>query len=471
MKTLRAYSLDALRGYAILTMVLSGQIASGVLPAWMYHAQVGPRSGGAFDPSFVGITWVDLVFPFFLFAMGAAFPFSLGSKLERGVNKLKLAGQSFLRYLRLAFFAIFIQHAYPHSLSQPQDVRSWCLALVAFALLLPMFMRIKAEWPRWVKAAIELGGYAAGVTFLLTVDYAGDRTFSLGYSNIIILVLANMAFFGSVIYILTWRNARARWTLLPFVMAILLGCSTEGSWQAWLMNATPAPWLYRFLFLKYLFIVLPGTLAGEWLRGLLQRRATQPSPATASSPIHDYCAALLGLAVIVCNLYGLYTRQLVANLVATAVLLVALWAVVRKVEGDDGEYWRKLLAAGAYLLMLGLFFEAFEGGIRKDSSTFSYYFVTSGLAFIALITLSVVCDLHRAGGWTRILELPGQNPMVAYVAPQLFVLPIIKLVGLGDWLNSLSSTPFEGLMRGVIVTALAMAVASFFSLRRWYWRT
>ena len=128
MKTLRAYSLDALRGYAILTMVLSGQIASGVLPAWMYHAQVGPRSGGAFDPSFVGITWVDLVFPFFLFAMGAAFPFSLGSKLERGVNKLKLAGQSFLRYLRLAFFAISIQHAYPHSLSQPQDVRSWCLA-------------------------------------------------------------------------------------------------------------------------------------------------------------------------------------------------------------------------------------------------------------------------------------------------------------------------------------------------------
>ena len=43
MKPLRAYSLDALRGYAILTMVLSGQIASGVLPAWMYHAQVGPR--------------------------------------------------------------------------------------------------------------------------------------------------------------------------------------------------------------------------------------------------------------------------------------------------------------------------------------------------------------------------------------------------------------------------------------------
>ena len=51
----RAFSLDALRGYAIITMVLSGTIASGVLPGWMYHAQVGPRSNFAFDPSFYGL--------------------------------------------------------------------------------------------------------------------------------------------------------------------------------------------------------------------------------------------------------------------------------------------------------------------------------------------------------------------------------------------------------------------------------
>lgn len=471
MKPLRAYSLDALRGYAILTMVLSGQIASGVLPAWMYHAQVGPRSGGVFDPSWVGITWVDLVFPFFLFAMGAAFPFSLGGKLERGESKWRLVWQSLLRCLRLAFFAIFIQHAYPHSLSQPQDVRSWCLALVGFALLLPMFMRIKAVWPQWVKWAIELGGYAAALVFLLTVDYAGDRTFGLGYSNIIILVLANMAFFGSVAYIATWRRPLARLALLPFVMAILLGSSTEGSWQAWLMQASPAPWLYRFMFLKYLFIVLPGTIAGEWMKKWLLERQ-QLTPGTGTTPVGiATAAALLSLALIVCNLYGLYTRELVLNLVLTATLLAVLWVVVRKVSGTEEKYWRRLLMAGAYLLMLGLFFEAFEGGIRKDSSTFSYYFVTSGLACFALIALSVVCDLYRTCGWTRVLEMPGQNPMVAYVAPQLLVLPLINLAGLGPWLGSLCSTPFEGLMRGVIVTALAMAAASLFTARRWFWRT
>ncbi len=44
----RAISLDVFRGYAIVTMILSGTIASGVLPGWMYHAQVGPRSNHTF---------------------------------------------------------------------------------------------------------------------------------------------------------------------------------------------------------------------------------------------------------------------------------------------------------------------------------------------------------------------------------------------------------------------------------------
>ena len=71
----RNQSLDTLRGFAILTMVLSGSIAFGdVLPAWMYHAQVPPPDH-KFVPTLAGITWVDLVFPFFLFALGNAMAF------------------------------------------------------------------------------------------------------------------------------------------------------------------------------------------------------------------------------------------------------------------------------------------------------------------------------------------------------------------------------------------------------------
>lgn len=115
----RASSLDALRGYAILTMVLSGSVAWGVLPGWMYHAQVGPRSNFVFDGSIYGITWVDLVFPFFLFAMGAAFPFSIGNKYRKGSSRRRIIYDSLLRGFRLTFFAIFIQqHEHSRCISQ-----------------------------------------------------------------------------------------------------------------------------------------------------------------------------------------------------------------------------------------------------------------------------------------------------------------------------------------------------------------
>ena len=200
---IRASSLDALRGYAILTMVLSGSIAWGVLPGWMYHAQVGPRSNFVFDGSIYGITWVDLVFPFFLFAMGAAFPFSIGNKYRKGSSRWKIVYDSVLRGFRLTFFAIYIQHIYPWVVSSPQDIRSWLIALAGFALMFPMFMRIPFKMPEYVRLLIKIAAYSIGVIMLLNITYADGRTFSLGYSNIIILVLANMAIFGSLIYTFT----------------------------------------------------------------------------------------------------------------------------------------------------------------------------------------------------------------------------------------------------------------------------
>ena len=107
----RAYALDALRGYAIITMVLSATVAWNSLPGWMYHAQTPPPDR-AFDASLSGITWVDLVFPFFLFAMGAAFPFSIKKRFEKGDTKLRLVYEAIKRGVQLTFFAIFIQHFY-----------------------------------------------------------------------------------------------------------------------------------------------------------------------------------------------------------------------------------------------------------------------------------------------------------------------------------------------------------------------
>lgn len=56
----RALALDALRGYAIITMVLSATIVTHVLPGWMSHAQTPPPDH-VFNPLLPGITWVEIL--------------------------------------------------------------------------------------------------------------------------------------------------------------------------------------------------------------------------------------------------------------------------------------------------------------------------------------------------------------------------------------------------------------------------
>src|ERR1700678_261744 len=87
----RAYALDALRGLAILAMLLSGQEPFGqhALPAWMYHGQEPPPHHDWLG-TLPGITWVDLVFPTFLFCMGAAFPLALARRLDQGVSRARV---------------------------------------------------------------------------------------------------------------------------------------------------------------------------------------------------------------------------------------------------------------------------------------------------------------------------------------------------------------------------------------------
>ena len=108
----RIATIDILRGIAIFGMILCGNIGfNSGLPGWMFHCQTPPPTY-AFDPTNVGITWVDLVFPFFLFTMGAAFPLSMRKKLDNGTSKWTIAGNLFRRWLTLTIFALVLGNRY-----------------------------------------------------------------------------------------------------------------------------------------------------------------------------------------------------------------------------------------------------------------------------------------------------------------------------------------------------------------------
>ncbi|AOC97008.1 hypothetical protein BB050_03930 [Flavobacterium anhuiense] len=468
MKT-RALSIDALRGFAIIAMILSGQMILTYLPAWMAHAQVPPNS--SFNPNIYGITWVDLVFPFFLFSMGAAFPFSLGSKLENGVHKWSLCLDSFYRGIQLVFFAIFFMHMKPFVISSPVDIKACIISLSSFALMFGMFAT--DSFSRYFKkpktsSYIKFAAFALGFALMLLTNYQGkdNHNFDIYYSDIILVVLANMAFLASLIYIFTFKKPIYRLLVLPFIMAVFLASTNEG-WVKQLYDFSPFAWAYKFYYIKYFFIVIPGTLAGEYIK----EWTVAPQNGVRENDKKAIVASLISLAIIVSNVYFLFVRELEMNVVVTLGLLVLIYFVLKPNASEFGVFWKNLFSAGGYCLMLGLFLEAYEGGIRKDSSTYSYYFVTSGLAFFAILFFSVVCDYFKCIRTTKFLILTGQNPMIAYVATSLVIMPILTLFTITEYFDVFNENAFTGFLRGLLLTMLAVLITIFFSKKKWFWRT
>ena len=575
----RAHALDALRGYAIITMVLSAMEAFSVLPRWMYHAQVPPPDH-VFDPTIYGITWVDIIFPFFLFSMGAAIPLSLGRQHAKGESIMKLTWKTVQRWVKLTFFAIFIIHAFPFMLGYEQEWMRYAMPIFFFILLCLMFMPNPFGLSPYKARAITWSAYLVAVGFMLLQPYAGGAPFRLTDSDCIMLILANVSLTGSIIYLLTIGHPLRRLALLPFLVALFMAAHTANSWPALLIHTSWLPWLYLPAYQVYLLIIIPGTVAGEWIAQWLEKmKANDTSEGlvesyqkkneavlenvnplkggrgavlengngvkndekvvlenenkvrTRSEEMKDKENALalpvafLSLALIVVNVVLLFGRHLVANLVATMVLtaLTAWLLRSRREAGTTGveaakqrsaskdassqnaakqevsnreassqeaskqevynhrsssitasptlHFWQRLSSAGAYLLLLGLCLESYEGGIRKDDVTLSYLFVTCGLAFYALLLLTVVCDHWHVRWLCAPLEMVGKNPMVAYVSASMVIIPVLILTHIYPYIDALSSQPLTGFLKGVLLTTLCMALTAWFTHKRWFWKT
>lgn len=603
----RAHALDALRGYAIITMVLSAMEAFSVLPRWMYHAQVPPPDH-VFDPTIYGITWVDIIFPFFLFSMGAAIPLSLGRQHAKGESITKLTWKTVQRWVKLTFFAIFIIHAFPFMLGYEQEWMRYAMPIFFFILLCLMFMPNPFGLSPYKARAITWSAYLVAVGFMLLQPYAGGAPFRLADSDCIMLILANVSLTGSIIYLLTIGHPLRRLALLPFLIALFMAAHTANSWPAQLIHTSWLPWLYLPAYQEYLLIIIPGTVAGEWIAQWLEKMKAKDTGKglvenyqineevlengnplkgergavlesgnkvkndekavlenvnplkggrgavlesgnkvrTRSEEVKDkenalaLPVALLSLVLIVTNVVLLFGRHLVANLIATIVLTALTAWLLRsrreagstdveaakqraaskdassqdaaeqevsnreassqeaaKQEGSNREassqeaaeqevsnqkssstpasptlhFWQRLSSAGAYLLLLGLCLESYEGGIRKDDVTLSYLFVTCGLAFYALLLLTVVCDHWHVRWLCAPLEMVGKNPMVAYVSASMVIIPVLILTQLYPYIDALSSEPLTGFLKGVLLTALCMALTAWFTHKRWFWKT
>lgn len=460
----RDESLDALRGFAILTMILSGRIPFGVLPGWMYHVQVPPPSH-TFNPSIPGISWVDLVFPFFLFSMGAAFPFSLSKQLESG-KKSRVYLSVVTRGLLLMAFALIIYHIRPYALSANPGIEANILAISLFVLLFIIFLRFPASIPQGTVLPAKIAASGILITFLALYNFPAFGNFSFRKFDIIILVLSNVAVAGSFIWILTRESILQKLFIIGVLLGVRLSFSVEGSWISDAGKMWPGYLLFQLTFLKYLFIIIPGMIAGD----VLFRYKKQSLDNNGSKSMYLlYSLLCFGLTMIA--LIGLYNRMISETVFVTLFVLLAMFIVLRNFSRQTDTRHYQLFLWGAAWLIIGLIFEPFEGGIKKDPSTMSYYFITSGLAIFMLEGFYLLFTRLNLKKYFSLLTDSGKNPMLAYAAGTNLLTPLAAITGLQELLVSLLPGPWPGVMRGVILTLLLAVMVAFFTKKKLFWRT
>ncbi|MBR5275218.1 MAG: DUF5009 domain-containing protein [Bacteroidales bacterium] len=453
----RIITIDILRGITIFAMILCANIGYySDLPAWMFHGQTPPPTY-AFNPDVPGITWVDLVFPFFLFTMGAAFPLAMRKRLENGASRWSVAGSLFRRWLTLTIFAIVLGNAYQIGSSSRPEIIKGLFSIVLWGVMFLSLVRVKDE--KKTKLLNNTGLFLLIVMAVLATDWLG-LSLSRWSSDIIIMILANVAVFGGLIWMFTKDNIRLRWLVLLFIIALKALASYTPEVLSWIPALSSIGWFFSWGFLQYLVIAVAGSIAGDML--------LSHSRSGLKTDIDGYhiAAGITALVAMLVQLWGLFTRHVLADFIISAALAGAFVALTWK--------RRNILSSLGYFgfafMLVGIMFDPIDGGITKDHCNLAYMLTTTGMtALTGVFVLALELKWNIKG---RGLSGCGQNPMLAYGVTNFFTGPILAMLGIGAWLDTISlGSPFWGVIRGLVYTLLMVAVTCFFTNKKLFWRS
>lgn len=228
----RFASVDVMRGLTILVMIFVNDVVSvAAAPWWMRHFGNEARDAD-------GMTFVDLVFPMFLFVAGMAIPFAIGRRLDRGDAPLEVWAHILTRTFAMIVIGVFMANMPADAELMGWPNRLWdALAYLSFILV---WTEIPGE--RGGRRIAGLCARVLGITVLIGLidayggGYAGHR-FGLSWLGIVGLI--GFAYLtGCAVYIALrrwlWAMALAACALVGLFMvghAGWLGGLTIGPYQ------------------------------------------------------------------------------------------------------------------------------------------------------------------------------------------------------------------------------------------------
>lgn len=372
--TSRIVSIDAARGLVMFSMIFVNDIAGvsdQIVPGWMRH----------YPAEKSGMTFVDLVFPAFLFLVGMSIPFAFGHRIGRGERPWTILGHVVLRTASLLVLGVMMVNDAPDSAQMGWSGEAWSALLYLAAIL--AFASI-------------------GPPRRPGLPMSDDRRYSILTATLRVVGIGMLTFLA-----LTCRGADGQRivTLIPF--------SIRTEWWGILGLIGWAYLVAAVVFLLFggrrtailgcmclLFCLYPAQHSGLF-DGLWLTRYVNIGEALGSQ------AAIAVGGLLVASM--LADRAVVG---AGARIRSSLWFVAG-------------CAVGAVLLH-GLY------GINKNAATPSWCLWACAVTTAIWLALYVLTDVLRVAWAVRPLSAAGTNVLLAYLLHNGFY-PVLELLHLGGW--------------------------------------
>jgi len=137
----RISSIDQFRGFAILSMALANYMVGPIIiPAWLKHS------------TDIGLTVIDLIAPFFIFAIGLTYGLSFHHRLVHA-GAFKTYSQFFTRYLAIIGLGAIISAAETAAGENPGGIDWGVLQAIGMAGLITLLVIRLPSIYRWIIGA------------------------------------------------------------------------------------------------------------------------------------------------------------------------------------------------------------------------------------------------------------------------------------------------------------------------------
>ena len=343
----RVVSIDIFRGLTMAVMIFVNQL-SGVqgLPWWTYHAHAQEDV----------MTYVDMVFPFFLFIVGMSLPLSVAQRLKRNASLPALWLHVLLRVLGLLVLGLILANAEKCDPSRmPISGSVWALfALLCAGLYLNVYPKsdLFPAYSRVLRFVGLFGVIALLAIFRRATPSGHSAWIDFSYPEILgLIALSYLAV--AILYIPT-----RRWVWMQPVWFVLLVSLCVFSGAKILVFPDQHP-LYAWPFGNGAMpcIIIAGVITSLFFAGNGSQRNPRRAIAIAS------CFGLL------------------------------------------------MLAAGKVLTPLG---------ISKIRATPTWSLYSIGAAVLIFTLLYWICDVKQWIGWAFFVRPAGENTLTTYLLPDLW---------------------------------------------------